>query len=169
LQVIVDAGSRYVSQGELNRGATDSQARALGNSSIAASKAIATYQGLSGSIKSQIKSIQDKTTATDADTTATQETTAQTDALSKAMSVASNIGGILSDTLDGLSGNAVDAAKQEDEFRHSLAGITAVVKTSGKAIDDSTTGGRANKEMVLGMISAANQHAEAVCHCGARC
>jgi TP901 family phage tail tape measure protein len=68
----------------------------------------------------------------------------------------------LADTLKGLNGTTIDAAKQEIAFQQSLADLNSAVKDNGHSLDVTTDKGRKVKSAFLDAASAAMEHAQAV-------
>jgi hypothetical protein len=67
----------------------------------------------------------------------------------------------LSTAFDRLNGAALSVEQTEDAFRDSLSTVSASVKDNGRSLDQNTTKGRANREMLVGLIGQANDAAQA--------
>jgi hypothetical protein len=68
----------------------------------------------------------------------------------------------LSNALDVLSNNAIDAESGELRLKDGMANLVTQAKANGHSLDENTAKGRANKESIIELIRGINDHAVAV-------
>lgn len=227
LNDLIAAGSKYVTDGSLNRAATTDQTKALGNQSIAAQKLLDTVNTQTGVIGQASAAAQQHTAILAALGQTADDTADQVDVLSTSLQEAASINAGLyaqigssvnamlaqsnasitaaldqdnfnntlanfnttlngggnstkkaviavvdviqdySTAIDELSGNTLDAQKQQDQFQLSLLGLqdalAAATPTADQtsAVSGNTAGAINNRDAVLDQISAINQIANA--------
>ncbi len=70
--------------------------------------------------------------------------------------------GLLANAIDKLNGASVSVEDTQNQFLDTMDQLTASVKTNGKSIDQNSSKGRANREVLGSLIKAASAHAQAV-------
>jgi hypothetical protein len=70
--------------------------------------------------------------------------------------------GLLSAALDRLNGASLGVEQTQNQFLDTVDQLTASVRTNGHSIDQASSKGRANREVLVSLITAANNHAQAV-------
>jgi hypothetical protein len=101
----------------------------------------ASVTGLAGAQKAASVTIAGATTQIDAQTTAA---------------------GLLKDALDRLNGTAVSLEQTQNQFLDTLSNLTKRSKTYNGTLAQSNATGRANREVIVQALQAANDHAQAI-------
>lgn len=169
LQKTIDTGKQYESGNQNLHQQLTQQQKDQGAAATGAQKYLDTLNALNTTINGQVNGVQALNTATEGAASSMQSVygpamnlAAGVASLGSGASVAAPDMVTFSDALALMGGNALSAQQANNSFLDDLTNITTSVKTNGDSLADNTTKGRANQEVVLSAIQAANDHAEAV-------